>query len=81
MVHLDHVHGVDYFLEKGVYRQIPYPFAFDVQFDLRRKARIVAGGHRTDPPNESCYSTAVPIDFIRLALFCSSVKLYASLCS
>jgi len=29
------------------YKRIPYSFVFDVKFDLRRKARIVAGGHRT----------------------------------
>ncbi len=42
---------------------------FDIKFDLRRKARIVAGGNRTDPHGESCYSGVVPMDAVRLALF------------
>ncbi len=42
---------------------------FDVKFDLRRKARIVAGGYKTDLPGESCYSGVAPIETIRLAFF------------
>ena len=42
---------------------------FDVKFDLRRKARLVAGGHRTDPPPEDVYSGVVMIDSVRLAFF------------
>ena len=37
------------------YKRIPYQIIFDVKFDLRRKARLVAGGHRTDPPKEVTY--------------------------
>ncbi len=60
-------------MEKGassppLHKRIPYSFVFDVKFDLRRKARIVAVGHRTEPPGE-CYSGVVPIDGVRLPLF------------
>ena len=51
------------------YKRIPYMIVFDVKFDLRRKARLVAGGHRTDPPPEDVYSGVVMIDSVRLALF------------
>ena len=34
------------------YKRIPYHFVFDVRIDGQRKARLVAGGHRTDPPKE-----------------------------
>jgi hypothetical protein len=40
---------------------------FDVKSDtLARKARFVAGGHRTDPPKESTYSSVVSRDSVRL---------------
>ena len=35
--------------------------------DLRRKARLVAGGHKTDPPKESTYSSVVSRDSVRIA--------------
>jgi hypothetical protein len=31
------------------YKRIPYHCIYDVKFDGRRKCRLVAGGHRTDP--------------------------------
>jgi Reverse transcriptase (RNA-dependent DNA polymerase) len=42
---------------------------FDIKPDLTRKARFVAGGHMTDPPSESVYSSVVMRDSIRIALF------------
>jgi hypothetical protein len=33
---------------------------------LTWKARLVAGGHQTDPPKESTYSSAVSRDSIRI---------------
>ena len=35
------------------YEHIDCHIVFDVKMDLTRKARLVAGGHQTDPPNES----------------------------
>ena len=48
------------------YKQIPYHIVFDVKFDLRHKARLVAGGHRTDPPREDVYSGVVGSETIKL---------------
>ena len=31
------------------YKRIPYQMIFDVKFDLQKKARLVAGGHKTEP--------------------------------
>ena len=48
------------------YKQIPYNIIFDVKFDLRHKARLVAGGHKTDPPREDIYSGVVGRETIKL---------------
>ncbi len=45
-----------------------YNIAFDIKLNLRRKTRIEAEGHMTDPPKESCYSNVVSIDLVKLAL-------------
>ncbi len=49
------------------YTRIPYHFVFAVKFDLRRKARMVAGGNMTEPPKEDIYSGVVGMETIRLA--------------
>ena len=41
------------------YKLITLYMIFDVKNDLTRKARLVAGGHLTDPPKESTYSSVV----------------------
>jgi hypothetical protein len=40
---------------------------FGVKMDLTRKARLVTGGHQTDPPKESTYSSVVSRNSIRIA--------------
>ena len=57
-------------MEKGEpppedYQRIPYHIVFDVKFDLRRKARLVAGGNWTDPGKEDIYSGVVGIESVR----------------
>jgi Reverse transcriptase (RNA-dependent DNA polymerase) len=47
---------------------------FDVKPDLTRKTRFVAGGHMTDPPKESVYSSVVLRDSIRIALLCVALN-------
>jgi len=37
-------------------KQIPHHIIFDVKFDLTRKARLVAGGHRNNVPSHATYS-------------------------
>jgi hypothetical protein len=47
---------------------------FDVKMDLTRKARLVAGGHKTDPPKESVYSSVVSRDSVRIALLLAALN-------
>jgi len=42
---------------------------FDVEHDGRRKARLVAGEHVTDPGNEEVYSSVVAPEGVRLVMF------------
>jgi hypothetical protein len=39
---------------------------FDIKPDLRRKARLVAGGHMIDARGHTSYSSVVRLDSIRL---------------
>jgi hypothetical protein len=49
------------------YKEIKCHMIFDVKAEtLVRKARFVAGGHMTDPPKESVYSSVVSRDSVRL---------------
>jgi hypothetical protein len=42
------------------YREIEWHMVFDIKSNtLARKARFVAGGHMTDPPKDSTYSSVV----------------------
>jgi hypothetical protein len=50
------------------YKHIDCHMIFDIKMDLTRKARFVAGGHQTDPPRESTYSSVVTRDSVRIAL-------------
>jgi hypothetical protein len=50
------------------YQRIPYHLVFDVKFDGRRKARLVANGNHTIVPAEDVYSGVVGIQTIRLIL-------------
>ena len=49
------------------YKKISCHMIFEIKMDLTRKARLVARGHMTDPPNESTYSSVVSRDSIRIA--------------
>ena len=61
------------FQDKGVgarmgseWKRINLHLIFDCKHDLRRKARMVAGGHLTAPPKDSAYSGVVSLRSIRL---------------
>ena len=57
------------------YKQIPYHMIFDAKFDGRRKARLVAGGHRApEVPKEEIYSGVVSMDTIRTAFVLASMN-------
>ena len=51
------------------YKQIPYHIVFDVKFDLRHKARLVANGNWTDATREDIYSGVVAMDTVRAGFF------------
>jgi hypothetical protein len=57
-------------LQKGEnlrdFQGIPYHLVFDVKFDLRKKARLVAGGKKTTPPKEDLYSGVVDLMTVQL---------------
>jgi hypothetical protein len=41
------------------YKEIKCHMIFDVKMDFTRKARFVAGGHKTDPPTSITYLSVV----------------------
>jgi hypothetical protein len=50
------------FLEKGTnapvgYQKIPCHIIFEVKMDFTRKARFVAGGHKTDTPSSISFAS------------------------
>ena len=51
----------------AMHKQIKCHLVFDIKSDtLARKARLVAGGHMTDPPKDSTYFSVVSRDSVRL---------------
>ena len=57
------------------YKRIPHHIIFDVKFDGRLKARLVAGGHRTpDVPKEESFSTVVSMEAVRLVFILAKMN-------
>jgi hypothetical protein len=56
------------------YKQIPCHIIFDVKMDFTRKARFVAGGHKTNPPASLTYSSVVARDSIRIAFLIAALN-------
>ncbi|MEM1010203.1 MAG: reverse transcriptase domain-containing protein, partial [Myxococcota bacterium] len=56
------------------YRRIPCHMIFDVKQSGKRKARFVAGGHMTNPPKDSVYSSVVSLRSIRLVTFLAELN-------
>ena len=50
------------------YKRIVVHFVFAVKHDFRHKARLVAGGHLTDPTTEGTYSGVVSLRSLRIAI-------------
>jgi hypothetical protein len=42
--------------------------------DFTRKARFVAGGHKTDPPTSTTYSSVVSRDSVRIAFLLAALN-------
>ena len=56
-------------------KPIPYHIVFDVKFDLTRKARLVAGGHRhKDVPAHTTFSTVASRDSVRLGFLAAALN-------
>jgi Reverse transcriptase (RNA-dependent DNA polymerase) len=68
------------FVDKGKgtavvgYKRISCHIIYDVNHDGRHKARLVAGGHLTDPNTKSVYSGVVSLRRIRLIIFLAELN-------
>lgn len=56
------------------YKEIPLHIVFDIKMDFTRKARLVAGGHVTDPPSALTYSSVVSRDSVRLIFLAAALN-------
>ena len=55
--------------------KIPYHIIFDVKFDLTRKARLVAGGHRhKNVPAFECFSSVASRESVRIAFLLATLN-------
>ena len=66
-------------LEEGekvppAYQEITCHLIFEVKFDLRRKARYVAGGHLTSVPSSMTYSSVVSRESVRIAFLVAALN-------
>ena len=56
-------------------KRIPYHFIFDVRFDLTRKARLVAGGHRNKGvPQHNRFSSVASRDSVRIGFLIAALN-------
>ena len=56
------------------YQMIRAHMIFDVKQMGKRKARLVAGGHMTNPPKDSVYSSVVSLRSVRMVCFLSELN-------
>ena len=56
------------------YKHIPMKMIFDIKMDFTRKALLVAGGHKTDPPVSLTYSSVVSRDSVRIAFLVAATN-------
>ena len=77
---LDQINSYGTFKDNGKkapkdHKRIPVHFVFDVKFDLRRKARLVTGGHLTQPIfNDAPYTGIASIKSIRVSVFLAKLN-------
>jgi hypothetical protein len=77
---IDSLNAYNTFKDKGKikhlegYKKIIVHFVFAVKHDLRHKARLVAGGHLTDPTTEGTYSGVVQLRSIRLCILLAELN-------
>ena len=58
------------------YQEITTHFVFDIKLgeNFRRKARLVADGHKTSPPSSVTYSSVVSRDSVRICLLLAALN-------
>ncbi len=56
------------------YQQIPLRMVFDVKQSLKRKARLVARGDKTEPPRDSVYSGVASLRSLRIVTFLAELN-------
>jgi hypothetical protein len=56
------------------YKKIIVHFVLAVKHDLRHKARLVAGGHLTEPTMEGSYTSVVSLLSLRLCLVAAELN-------
>jgi hypothetical protein len=56
------------------YTEITCHLVFEVKFDLRRKARYVAGGHLTSTPSHLTYSSIVSRESVRIGFLVAALN-------
>jgi len=56
------------------HKEIPCHIIFDIKMDFTRKARFVAGGHKTDPPTSLTYSSVVARDSVRIGFLIAALN-------
>lgn len=55
------------------YKLIPHRIIFEIKMDFTRKARLVAGGHKTDPPAQLTYSSVVSRESVRIGFLIAAM--------
>jgi len=78
---LEKIHEYKSFIDKGKgykpdkdYKKINVHFVYAVKHDGRHRARLVAGGHLTDTPIDSVYSSVVSLRGIRMLTFLAELN-------
>ena len=56
------------------FQEIKCHIIFDVKMDFTRKARFVAGGHTTEPPNSLTYSSVVSRESVKIAFLVAALN-------
>jgi Reverse transcriptase (RNA-dependent DNA polymerase) len=56
------------------FQKIPCHLIFDIKMDLTRKARFVAGGHKTEPPASITYASVVSRESVRIAFLIAALN-------
>jgi hypothetical protein len=56
------------------YKCIPCHILFDIKMDFTNKARIVVGGHVTDPPSSITYSSVVSREMVRIVFVLAALN-------